>query len=178
MSPRRSLRAVLLLVTTAALDALIAPACASEPVACSPTSSGFGDQRPVIRRDLPGLDDKAACNPHVELLHSADELRAAYQRVGVAIASDSGPSTPGAIALPAVDYTKETVVFREEQLRHPPSWVVAKDATVTVGSQGCAASNEACVVAVFAIDALVTKAEAYTCEEITCAGGVVGRGGS
>ncbi|CAN5763607.1 hypothetical protein BH11MYX4_BH11MYX4_22430 [soil metagenome] len=169
MSARLSLKGVGLLALAGA--ALVAPACMKEPKLCTPASAGLGDQRTVVRRELPGLATKSDCSPHVEILRSADDLRAAYQRLGVAIIGDGGPTSSGAVELPSVDFTTETVVLREETDLHPVSWMVTEGDLVTIGSQGCATGAEVCSVAVLAIDARVTKAEAYSCEALGCTAG-------
>ena len=130
--------------------------CGEDPVACAPSAAGLGDARRPIREALPGIDVKAACDVHVELVRTADAQRAAYAKLGIA-------------DVPAVDFATHTLVIREELDTHPVSWVVTKDATITIGSQACAgAASGVCSVAIFTVDAVVTKAEAYACEDIGC----------
>jgi hypothetical protein len=123
-----------------------------------------------VRRDLPGLADKANCNPHVEAITSADDLRRAYEAAGIPLTDpDGGASAPGAMALPAVDFTKESVIIREALDTQSVSWMVVSGSTVTLGTQGClGAGSGACVFQAIAIDALATKAEGYACKDVSC----------
>jgi hypothetical protein len=147
-------------------------ACAPDQSVCTPDNTGHGGQRALVRRDLPGLADKANCNPHVEAITSADDLRRVYEAAGIPIADpDGGASAPGAMALPAVDFTKESVIIREATDTQSLSWMVVSGGTVTVGTQGCVGvGTGACVFQVLAVDALVTRADGYACEDVKCGG--------
>ena len=147
-------------------------ACAPEQSACTPESSGHGGERTLVRRDLQGVADKPMCNPHVEAIVTADDLRRAYEASGQPISDpDGGASAPGAIGLPAVDFTKESVILREATDAQGVAWMVVTGTTATVGTQGCVgAGSGACVVQVVAVDALLTKADGYSCENIRCGG--------
>jgi hypothetical protein len=151
--------------------------CAPEQSACTAESTGHGGQRALVRRDLPGLPDKAGCNPHVEAVTSADDLRRAYEQAGIPISDpDGGASAPSAMALPGVDFTRESVIIREATDTQAVSWLVVSGSTVTVGTQGCVgAATGACVFQAFAVDALVTKAVGYACDDISCGGAAIGR---
>ena len=132
--------------------------CGNDPVACTPATAGLGDALRPARQALPGIDSKPACDPHVEVVRTADAQRAAYAKLGIA-------------DLPPVDFATQTLVIREELDTHPIAWLVTKDGTVTFGSQACAgAGSGTCSVAVFTIDTVVTKASAYACEDIGCSG--------
>lgn len=161
------------LLVLAAVPASIFLACAPDQSVCTADNSGHGGQRAVVRRDLPGLADKGNCNPHVEAITSADDLRRAYEAAGLPVEDpDGGASAPGAMALPAVDFTKESVIIREASDTQSVSWMVVSGSTVTVGTQGCVgAGGGACVFQAFAVDALVTKADGYACEDVKCGGG-------
>jgi hypothetical protein len=157
----------------AAVPASSFVACAPEQSVCTPESTGHGGQRTLTRRDLPGVADKPSCNPHVEALSTADDLRRAYEAVGQPISDpDGGVSAPGAIALPAVDFTTESVILREDTDGPGVAWMVVTGSTATVGTQGCVgAGTGTCVVKLVAVDALLTKADGYSCEDIKCGGG-------
>jgi hypothetical protein len=148
-------------------------ACAPEQSVCTPDNTGHGGQRTLTRRDLPGVADKPTCNPHVEAIATADDLRRAYEAEGLPVADpDGGASAPGAIALPAVDFTRESVILREATDAQPIVWMVVTGSTATVGTQGCVgAGTGACVVQLIAVDALLTKADGYSCEDLRCGGG-------
>ena len=167
--PRLVTGAVALLVL-AAVPASVILACAPEQPVCTPDSTGHGGQRALARRALPGSLDKANCNPHVEAITSADDLRRAYEAAGIAITDpDGGASAPGAMALPAVDFTKESVIIREATDAQAVSWMVVSGSTVTVGTQGClGADTGACVFQAIAVDALATKVEGFACADVSC----------
>lgn len=149
---------------------IAAAACASTREICTPANSGYGDSPRLVRRDFPEVTPKNACNPHVQVIRSNAELQRAYEEAGVAIASaDGGSSPPDAIALPTVDFSRETVVFREATDRHPLSWVISKDGTITIGSQACdQAGTNACTIQVFAVETIAAGAETHECASITC----------
>jgi hypothetical protein len=163
---------VVALLVVAAVPASGFLACAPKQSVCTADSTGHGGQRALVRRDLPGLADKPNCNPHVEAITSADDLRRAYEAAGIPITDpDGGASAPGAMALPAVDFTKESVIIREATDAQGLSWMVVSGSTATLGTQGClAAGTGVCVFHVIAVDALVTKADGYACENINCGG--------
>ncbi len=99
-------------------------------------------------------------------------------RAGVAIIGSSSPQTD-AIQLPAVDYATETVILREESHAHPATWLVTDGDTITIGSQGCAGGGDGlCRLEVFAVDAIVTKAAAYACDEVGCGGASASNSGA
>jgi hypothetical protein len=150
-------------------------ACAPEQKVCTADNTGHGGQRALVRRDLAGLTDKPACNAHVVAITSADDLRRAYEEAGIPIAdADAGVSAPNAIALPAVDFTKESVIIREATDAQGISWMVVSGTTATVGTQGCKASGTgACAFQVIAVDAVLTEANGYSCEDINCGGASV-----
>ena len=130
--------------------------CGADPVACSPANAGLGDAQRPTRQALAGIDTKPTCDVHVDVVRTADAQRAAYAKLGI-------------VDLPTVDFATHTLVIREELDTHPLAWVVAKDATLTIGSQACTgAASGICSVAIFTVDAVVTKAEAYACEDIGC----------
>lgn len=165
------------LLALAAVPASGFLACAPEQSVCTADNSGHGGagSRALVRRDLPGLADKGNCNPHVEAITSAADLQRAYEAAGISIADpDGGASAPGAMALPAVDFTKESVIIREAVDTQAVAWMVVSGTTATVGTQGCnGIGTSACVFQVFAVDALVTKADGYACEDVNCGGGPV-----
>ena len=154
-------------------------ACAPDQTVCTADSSGHGGERALVRRDLPGLADKPGCNPHLVAITSADDLRRAYEAAGIAITDpDGGAAAPGAMALPAVDFTKESVIIREALDDQSVSWMVVSGTTATVGTQGCtAAGTGVCVFQAIAVDALVTKADGYSCKNINCGAAAVASGG-
>jgi hypothetical protein len=170
--PRLVTGAVAMLVL-AAVPASIILACAPEQSVCTPDNSGHGGERALVRRELPGLADKPNCNPHVAAITTADDLRRAYEAAGIPVSDpDGGASAPGAMAFPAVDFTKESVIIREAVDTQSVSWMVVGGSTVTVGTQGCVgAGSGACVFQVIAVDTLATKAEGYSCQDLKCGGG-------
>lgn len=145
-------------------------ACAPEQKICTADNTGHAGERALTRRDLPGLADKPSCNPHVAAITSADDLRRAYEEAGIPIAdADGGASAPNAMALPSVDFTKESVIVREATDAQGIAWMVVSGSTATVGTQGCAAGGSGtCVFQVIAVDAVLTHADGYSCEAISC----------
>jgi len=132
--------------------------CAKDRVVCTPETAGLGDQARLVRQALAGLDSKPDCVVHVDLVRTQADLDAAYAKLGL-----SAPTT--------VDFARQTVVLREALDTQPIAWIVGKDGTVTIGSQACAgAANGTCSVTVFSVDGVLTKAEAYACEDIGCSG--------
>src|SRR3954454_13808885 len=82
-------------------------ACAPDQQVCTADNTGHGGQRALVRRDLPGLTDKPACNPHVTAITNAYDLRRAYEQAGIPISdadagAGAGATAPNAMALPAV----------------------------------------------------------------------------
>lgn len=171
MSGHRVARGGLLWV--AALGLLLASACQSNQEACTPESSGFGGQRQVTSRDLPGLDRKDTCQPRVKVIRSDVELRSAYAEIGVNLVDLAGhKTTPNAIPLPKVDWLKESVVLREATHLQNVSWVVVDGANVTLGTQGClGVGDQACGVTMLAIPGILATAAAHACTDIGCGGG-------
>lgn len=163
----------LVALSFAAVPASSFVACAPEQTVCTADNSGHGGERPLVRRDLPGIADKPTCNPHVQAIGSVDDLRRAYEAEGLPIADpDGGASAPGAIALPAVDFTKESVIVREATDAQPVAWMAVTGSNATIGTQGCVgAGTGACIVQFFAVDALLTKADGFSCEDVKCGGG-------
>jgi len=155
-------------------------ACAPEQKACTADNSGHGGQRALARRDLPGLTDKPSCNPHVAAVTNADALRQAYEQAGIPItdADAAAPApAPNAMALPAVDFTKESVIIREATDAQGIAWMVVSGTTATVGTQGCKATGTgACTFQVIAVDAILTEADGYSCEDINCGGANINPG--
>ena len=177
----RAVVAAAVLVVLAAIPAWGFLACAPDQSVCTADNTGHGGERALVRRALPGLADKPNCNAHVEAITSADDLRHAYEAAGMPIVDpDGGAAAPGAIALPDVDFTKESVIIREALDSQSVSWMAVSGSTATVGTQGCIANGTgACVFQVFAVDALLTKADGYSCKDINCGGagaGAVGGG--
>ena len=147
-------------------------ACAPDQKVCTADSSGHGGERALVQRALPGLMDKPTCNPHVVAITNADDLRRAYDQAGIPITDrDGGMAAPNAMALPAVDFTKESVIIREATDAQGISWMSVSGTTATVGTQGCIATGgETCVFQVIAVDAVLTTANTYSCEDINCGG--------
>jgi hypothetical protein len=180
----RSSRVVVLGVAALALRLFLPAsgfvACAPDQKACTADNTGHEGQRALVRRDLPGLADKPACNPHVTAITNADDLRRAYEQAGIPITdADAGAPAPGSMALPEVDFTKESVIVREDTDAQGIAWMVVSGTTATVGTQGCkAAGTGACKLQVIAVDAVLTKADGYSCEDINCGGASVGGVGS
>lgn len=175
MSVRRAARAVLLLV--AVLAPVLATACQSSTHPCTPESSGFGAQKQVTtRRELPGVDRKESCQPRVIVIRNDADLRRAYTEVGVKLVDPSAvDQPPDAIALPAVDWSVESVVLREATHVQSVSWIVVEGQTVTLGTQGCVGGGDLlCGVTMLAIPAIVTVGAAHACEDIGCGGGPSG----
>ncbi len=160
-----------------ALPTSVFVACGADQAVCTPENSGHGADRTLTRRDLPGIPDKKVCEPHLVAITSSDDLRRAYETAGLPISDpDGGTSAPGAIPLPPVDFTKESVIIREDIDTQSLSWLSVNGMNeVTAGTQGCrGAGVGACVFNVVAVDAAnVTKASAYSCEDISCGGGGV-----
>jgi hypothetical protein len=137
---------------------LVISGCAKDPAVCTPATAGLGDQPRLARHELPSVATKPDCNVHVDLVRTSADLQVAYGKLGLTPPSD-------------VDFGSQTVVIREALDTQPIAWIVAKDGIITIGSQACTgAANGTCSVTVFAVDAALTKAEAYTCEEIGCSG--------
>ena len=153
-------------------------ACTPEQKACTAESSGHAGERALVRRDLPGSTDKPSCNPHVVAITSAADLRRAYEEAGIPIADpDGGASLANAMALPSVDFTKESVIIREATDAQGIAWMVVNGTTATVGTQGCTgAGTGVCAFQVMAVDAVVTKADGYACDDLNCGGTRVGQG--
>jgi hypothetical protein len=147
-------------------------ACAPDQKVCTADNSGHGGERALVRRDLPGLDAKSTCNPHIVAVTNADDLRRAYEDAGIPIADpDAGTPPAGATALPAVDFTKESVIIREATDAQGIAWMTVSGTTATVGTQGCKAQGTgACKLQVIAVDAVLTEADGYSCEDINCGG--------
>ena len=157
-------------------------ACAPDQQVCTADNTGHGGQRALVRRDLPGLADKPACNPHVVAVTNADDLRRAYEQAGIPISdadagADAGAPAPNAIALPAVDFTKESVIIREATDAQGIAWMAVSGTTATVGTQGCKLTGTgACLFQVIAVDAVLTEADGYSCEDINCGGARINPG--
>ena len=147
-------------------------ACAPDQQVCTADNTGHGGERALVRRDLPGLANKPACNPHVTAVTNADDLRRAYEQAGIAIAdADGGAPAPNAIALPDVDFTKESVIIREATDAQGIVWMAVSGTTATVGTQGCKTlAPPTCVFQAIAVDAVLTQANGYSCQDITCGG--------
>jgi hypothetical protein len=184
MSPRssrsRRARTMVSFGVASVMAISLSAACAPQQMLCTADSAGLGDQRALMRRDLPGLAPKMGdCNARLLVVRSDDDLRRAYEGIGVPVNGATSTSDAGAAAspidLPPVDWSRESVLLREATDAQAIRWMVVKDGKVTVGTQGCAGAGlvtaTTCQVEMIAIDAVVSEAKLYSCDSVTCGGG-------
>lgn len=169
---RGTLTAITCVVAT--VTTVAAVGCRPEVKACTAEEAGYGGARRVEQRELPGLPEKAACQDRISVIRSESELRAAYASVGlVPERADGGAASggpPGAsLELPAIDWSRESVLFREAADVEHISWMVAQDGMLTVGTRACASELSGCRVEFLALDAVVAKVEVKPCEPVNCA---------
>jgi hypothetical protein len=134
--------------------------CGNQP-SCSAEKSGFSSSEEVTPRALPSrAADQNACNPHLTLVTNADDLAKAY--AALSLEEDAG------VAPPAVDFTHETVVVREDTLAQGVSWVAVRGSVVTLGLQGCLTPADGCTTTIFAVPAVVTSINTQSCDPVSC----------
>lgn len=143
-------------------------ACGPSP--CTPEEFDLGGAPRVTPRDLAGRAPvfDACTDARVEVVRTEADLRRLYEQLA---SRDADGGTPAAVDLPAVDFSRESVIVREGPANEGISWVVAQGETAVLGLLSCMGPiTPSCVVNVIAVPVAVSSAEARKCDAVACGG--------
>jgi hypothetical protein len=165
----RTIGRIVGLIGVVAVVVRLSSACG--PSSCDPEEFDLEDAKVLVARALPGETLEAGCfKPGVRVIASEVELQQLYQDVGLLVVADGGPSKLSSGDYPVVDFSHERVVVSEATAGEGIQWAVAQGDTAVVGLAGCRTSRASslCTVTLGAVDALVTRVESRTCNNVLC----------